>query len=66
MIHLETDLAKIGRLGVKREDENFRFRSFLKGKDGHKVDQLIHRINKEIVSHFQIFLKSTLIRGRWE
>ena len=56
MIHLETDLVKIGRLGIKREDENFRFRSFLKGKDDHKVDQLVHLINKEVESQIDCTL----------
>jgi len=46
--HLETNLLKIKQLASIREDENFRFRTFLKGKDGDKVDKIVHRLHKEI------------------
>jgi Fe-S-cluster containining protein len=48
MIPLETDIERIGHSGKRKEDQNFRFRSFLKGKDSHKVDRIVHGINKEI------------------
>ena len=46
--YIETDLYKIETLAKLREDENWRFRSFLKGKNGHKVDVIVHRLNEEI------------------
>jgi len=45
---LELDLSKIEHLGKLREDENYRFRSYLKGKSGRKIDAIVHRLNKEI------------------
>jgi len=44
----ETDFSKIEHLAVVREDENYRFRSFLKGKDSNKVDRIVHRLHDEI------------------
>ena len=41
--HLETDLLKIEYLASIREDENYRFRAFLKGKDSVQVDTIVHR-----------------------
>jgi Fe-S-cluster containining protein len=46
--HLETDLEKIRELGHLREDENYRFRTFLKNRNAHKIDLLVHRLNEEI------------------
>jgi Fe-S-cluster containining protein len=45
---LETNLSKIKRLAEVREDENYRFRSFLKGKDSDKIDRIVHRLHDEI------------------
>ena len=45
---LELDLEKIEHLGRIREDENFRFRNFLKGHNARKIDLLVHRLNEEI------------------
>jgi len=47
-MHLETDLLKIKQFAAKRENENFRFRVFLKGKDGDKIDEIVHQLHKEI------------------
>jgi Fe-S-cluster containining protein len=44
---IETDLAEIEALASDREDENFRFRTFLKGKDSEKTDRIVHRLHKE-------------------
>jgi Fe-S-cluster containining protein len=49
--HLETDLEKIRELGHLREDENQRFRAFLKNRNTHKLDLLVHRLNEEIAPH---------------
>jgi len=48
MKHIETNLSKIEHLAHVREDENFRFRAFLKEKDGEKVDRIVHRLHEEI------------------
>jgi len=46
--NLETNLLKIKRLADIREDENYRFRAFLKGKDFDKIDKIVHRLHDEI------------------
>ena len=46
--YLETNLLKIRHLASVREDENYRFRKFLKGKDGDKIDHKVHRLHDEI------------------
>jgi uncharacterized protein len=35
-------------MSKKKENENYRFRTFLKGQHDAKVDKLVHRINKEV------------------
>jgi len=55
-MHLETDLLKIKQLASIREDENFCFRSFLKGKDSDKVDRIVHRLHKEITAQIDCTL----------
>ncbi|MCD4725704.1 MAG: YkgJ family cysteine cluster protein [Bacteroidales bacterium] len=39
-------MKKIEQLGKKRESENFKFRSFLKGQDSEKIDRIVHALNK--------------------
>lgn len=46
--YIETDLSKIKHLASIRENENIRFRIFLKGKDSDKVDSIVHRLHEEI------------------
>jgi len=48
-MHLETDLLKIKQFAAKRENENFHFRVFIKGKDGDKIDEIVHQLHKEIM-----------------
>ncbi|MFO7978932.1 MAG: YkgJ family cysteine cluster protein [Bacteroidales bacterium] len=50
MMHLEFNLEKIARTGRQKEEENFDFRSFLKGQDSDEVDQVVHRLHHEIAS----------------
>ncbi len=50
MQHLETNLATIAGLAEDREDENWEFRSFLKGRDSSIIDEHVHRLNKEIAA----------------
>jgi len=45
---IELDLSTIEELGRQREDENFRFRTYLKGQDHDKIDYAVHRLNREI------------------
>jgi Fe-S-cluster containining protein len=46
--YLETDLEKIKTLSILREDENEKFRRYLKNRNVHKTDVLVHRLNNEI------------------
>jgi len=46
--NIELDLIKIKETGRLREDENFRFRNYLKGQNSDKIDRLVHRLNQEI------------------
>lgn len=46
--NINTDLKKIEELAGIRENENFEFRTFLKGKDSDKIDEIVHRLNVEI------------------
>ncbi len=50
MLPIETNLNRIEKLSIQRENENFRFRSFLKGLDSRKVDRIVQRLHKEITS----------------
>ena len=47
-MRIETNLFKIRHAAIKREDENYRFRSFLKGKDPEWVDRIVHRLHEEL------------------
>jgi len=47
-MYLETNLSKIKQKAAEREDENFRFRAFLKSKDSDKVDKIVHQLHKDI------------------
>ena len=49
--HLETNLEKIKELGDLRKEENQRFRSFLKNRNVHKTDLIVHRLHGEIAPH---------------
>ena len=46
--HIETNLSEIQHLASIREDENYRFRRFLKSKESDKVDRIVHRLHDEI------------------
>ena len=50
MITVEKDIKKIKQLAIRNEDQNYRFRTFLKGRDDDKLDSIVHRLNKEIES----------------
>ncbi len=46
--YLETDLEKIKTLSILREDENEKFRRYLKNRSVHKTDLLVHQINDQV------------------
>jgi Fe-S-cluster containining protein len=50
IMEIETNLSRIKQLAAVREDENMRFRSFLKGKDDKKVDNIVRRLHAEITA----------------
>jgi Fe-S-cluster containining protein len=45
---LELNLNKIRLISESKEEENFAFRSYLKGLDSGWVDNIVHRLNDEI------------------
>jgi uncharacterized protein len=47
---VETDIKKIKKISKKKERENWRFRSFLKGYDieVEEMDSIVHRLNKQV------------------
>lgn len=49
---METDLEKIKLIGKKKEDENWKFRSYLKGLDieEEELDKIVHDINDDVTS----------------
>lgn len=47
-IEIDIDIEKVEKLGKLREDENFKFRAFLKGQDPDSIDKIVHRLNIEI------------------
>ncbi|MDR1653270.1 MAG: YkgJ family cysteine cluster protein [Prevotellaceae bacterium] len=54
--YLETDLSKIKHLASVKEKENIRFRSFLKGQSGSKVDRIVHELHNEIIAQIDCTL----------
>jgi len=46
---IEVDLEKIKKNAKLREDQNFRFRSFLKGQDGVRLDKMVHELYELVV-----------------
>jgi Fe-S-cluster containining protein len=51
-MRLETDLARIQGISRQKDDENWRFRSFLKGYDGPagEIDSVVHNLYKKVSS----------------
>ena len=52
IMFLETDLDKIKELSKKKEDENWKFRSFLKGSgiSREKIDTIVHELYQNVSS----------------
>jgi Fe-S-cluster containining protein len=51
-MRLETDLARIQGISRQKDDENWRFRSFLKGYDGpaEEIDHIVHNLYRKVSS----------------
>ena len=47
---IEKDINKIRRLAKQKEDENYKFRSFLKSFDYEEIDVIVHRLYRTISS----------------
>ena len=49
---METDINKIRKLSKEKEDENWEFRSFLKGCDisEEKIDSIVHKLYQKVSS----------------
>jgi len=49
---VETDLSKIRKSSKEKEDENWEFRSFLKGCDisEEKIDSIVHKLYQKVSS----------------
>lgn len=45
---METDLNKINKLSKNREDENWSFRTYLKGYDNKKLDSIVHSLYVQV------------------
>jgi hypothetical protein len=45
---METDLIKIKNLSKERKDENWYFRTFLKGYDIKNLDSIVHKLFKHV------------------
>ena len=50
-MEIELDLNIIKRNSKIREEENFEFRSFLKGQDPDKIDKIVHQLYEEVLEH---------------
>ncbi len=48
---IETDLNIIKKNSEIREEENFEFRSFLKGQDSEKIDKIVHEFYEKVLGH---------------
>lgn len=48
MLPVEMDLSKIEKLSIQKENENFKFRAFLRSLDSLEVDRVVHRLNRKV------------------
>jgi len=48
MNQLELNLEKISQLAKQNENQNYRFRSFLKMQDSEKIDKIVHCLHREV------------------
>ncbi len=45
---METDLRKIKKIAEDKDDENWDFRSFLKGRSSKNLDSIVHELVKQV------------------
>jgi hypothetical protein len=45
---METDLNKIKKFAKEKDDENWNFRTFLKGYGNKKLDLIVHKLFKQV------------------
>ena len=48
---IELDLNIIKKNAKIREDQNYRFRSFLKGQDSDRIDKIIHDLYRKVLEY---------------
>ena len=48
---IELDLNIIKRNAKIREDQNYRFRSFLKGQDSDRIDRIVHDLYSKVLEY---------------
>jgi hypothetical protein len=48
---IETDLIKIKHLASIKENENMRFRTFLKGQNDLEIDTIVHQLHEELIKY---------------
>lgn len=56
MKQLELDINKIASMAVRKTDQNYRFRSFLKQQDEDKTDKMVQRLHARIASRIDCTL----------
>ena len=54
-MYLETNLLKIKQIASVKNDENFRFRSYLKSKDSDKIDSIVHQLHDELIKQIDCY-----------
>lgn len=62
---METDINKIRKLSKEKEDENWEFRSFLKGGDisEEKIDLIVHELYQNVSSEIDCRACANCCRG---
>ena len=50
-MRIEKDLNIIKIQAKKKENQNYRFRSYLKGKDSERIDKIVHELYEEVLKH---------------
>ncbi|HWB61903.1 MAG TPA: YkgJ family cysteine cluster protein [Chitinophagales bacterium] len=60
---MEQNLQRIDALGKLRKEENEHFRNLVRGKNAHKVDLLVQKLNKEIAPKIDCTACGNCCRG---
>ncbi len=62
-MNIITDLKIIAETALKKEEENYRFRSFLKGKDDKKIDKKVFQLNETVAAQIDCTQCGNCCRG---